>query len=166
LCDDEAANHFVCKDGQFQGGLGCCTATATTGDDNNYNEEEEEEDDNGGEVVGGEGGAGVVQNQIRHCCHHWNKGGPHEGNGRQMVHCIDGHRGDHLRHNADNEIIALLSSETQHQWIDLHYRAHCVQSRSECTQGAANLGNSPSNNDWGRHSTMLGMGYIEEDGRV
>jgi hypothetical protein len=57
----------------------------------------------------------------------------------------------HLWHDADNDIITFLSSEMQHQWIDLQYRAHCVQSWSECTQGAANLGNSPSNNYWGKH---------------
>jgi hypothetical protein len=28
------------------------------------------------------------------------------------------------------------------------------------------MGNSPSNNHWDRHSTLLGMGYIEEDGGV
>jgi hypothetical protein len=37
---------------------------------------------------------------------------------------------NHLWHDADNEIIVLLSSETQHQWIDSQYRAHCIQSQS------------------------------------
>jgi hypothetical protein len=50
---------------------------------------------------------------------------------------------NHLWHDTDNEIIALLSSERQHQWIDLQYRGHCIQSQSKCTQAAANLGNSP-----------------------
>jgi hypothetical protein len=28
------------------------------------------------------------------------------------------------------------------------------------------MGNSPSNNVWDRHLTLLGVGYIEEDGGV
>ncbi len=83
----------MCKDGKFWGGRGCCAATAMTGDADDCNEEEEEEDDDGGEVVVGEGGAGGEQNQIYCHCHHWNEGGPHKGNGCQMLHCIDGHQG-------------------------------------------------------------------------
>jgi hypothetical protein len=58
LCNDEAANHIVCKDGQSWEGRRCRAATAKTGDDNNYDEGEEDEDDDGGEVLGGEGGGG------------------------------------------------------------------------------------------------------------
>ncbi len=77
----------------FWGG-GCCTATAMTNDNKDYDDDdEEEEDDNGGEVMGGEGGAGGVQNQIHHCRHHCNKGGPHKVNGCRMLHCINGQWG-------------------------------------------------------------------------
>lgn len=47
-------------------------------------------------------------------------------------------RHDHFRHDADNEMIASLPSETRHQWIDSQFRAHRIQSRSECIQAAAN----------------------------
>jgi 5'-3' exonuclease len=47
-------------------------------------------------------------------------------------------RHDQFRHDADNDIIASLPSETRHQWIDSQYRAHRIQSRSECIQAAAN----------------------------
>ncbi len=38
-------------------------------------------------------GEGECKNQICRCCYHWNKGGPHQGHGRQMLHRIDGRWG-------------------------------------------------------------------------
>ncbi len=38
-------------------------------------------------------GEGECKDQIRHCHHHWNEGGLHEGHGHQMLHCINGRRG-------------------------------------------------------------------------
>jgi DNA excision repair protein ERCC-5 len=43
----------------------------------------------------------------------------------------------HFKHDADNEIIASLPNESRHQWIDSQYRAHRIQSRSECLRAAA-----------------------------
>ena len=42
-----------------------------------------------------------------------------------------------FKHDADNEIIASLPNESRHQWIDSQYRAHRIQSRSECLRAAA-----------------------------
>jgi hypothetical protein len=53
---------------------------------------------------------------------------------------VERRRDDLIRHDADNEIIASLPSETRHQWIDSQYRAHRIQSRSECIRAAADPG--------------------------
>ncbi|KAL3806169.1 hypothetical protein ACHAXA_003461, partial [Cyclostephanos tholiformis] len=50
---------------------------------------------------------------------------------------VERRRDDPIRHDADNEMIASLPSETRHQWIDSQYRAHRIQSRSECIMAAA-----------------------------